>query len=267
MSFAISVSDLPVASSSVIRSAQVIMTAQPTGFCRPRQQNPVTEFCNPCGMIKTVGDRILEEMKAKGIERPDLAKRSGVGYSSLSEIIRGGMKSSTKLPAIADALQVTATWLSTGKGVKETPAAYEVDWSDVRAYAQAAGLGTGVEATEYAESHKLKFKASSLRRKGLQPARLAVFYGKGDSMLPRIHGGDAILFDTGDTRPIDGAIFVIMWKGEYYAKRAELLEDVVFFRTDNPVGDHNWSKPKRMDAKRDPIEIIGRVRWIGSWED
>jgi phage repressor protein C with HTH and peptisase S24 domain len=94
-----------------------------------------------------------------------------------------------------------------------------------------------------------------------------VFYGKGDSMEPRIKSGDAILFDTSDTRAIDGAIYIILWRGEYYAKRALVLDDVVYFATDNPRGDHNWTKPKRVDAKRDPITIVGRVRWIGSWED
>ncbi len=141
------------------------------------------------------------------------------------------------------------------------------DWDDVLGYAQAVGLGKGAEAQEWAETHKLKFRADSLARKNLRPAGLAVMYGSGDSMLPRITPGDAILFDTHDTAPKDGAVFVVQWKGEIYAKRAELIDDAVFFRADNPSGDHHWRKPKRMDAKRDPIQILGRVRWIGSWED
>jgi phage repressor protein C with HTH and peptisase S24 domain len=113
----------------------------------------------------------------------------------------------------------------------------------------------------------LKFRAASFKRKGLHPDKVAVFYGKGESMLPRIRPGDAILFDTADTKPVDGAIYVILWRGEYYAKRALLLDDSVYFTTDNPSGDHQWNKPKRMDAKRESIQVIGRVRWIGSWED
>lgn len=141
------------------------------------------------------------------------------------------------------------------------------DWDDILGFAQAVGLGNGAEAQEYAETHKLKFRADSLARKRLRPGSLAVLYGKGESMLPRVRDGDAILFDTSDTRPKDDGIFVVQWKGEYYAKRAEIIDDTVFFRSDNTTGDHGWTKPKRMDAKRDPITIIGRVRWIGSWED
>lgn len=147
----------------------------------------------------------------------------------------------------------------------------DMDWDDVLGYAQAVGLGTGAEATEYAETHKLKFKASSLSRKRLNPHNLAVFYGKGDSMLPRIHPGDAVLFDTSDKNPRDGVLYVIqapsLANHEYQVKRALVLDDIVYFAADNPSGDHGWVKPRRMDAKRDQIQVIGRVRWIGSWED
>ena len=143
-------------------------------------------------------------------------------------------------------------------------------WEDVQGFAQAVGLGNGPEAQEYAETHKLKFRADSLARKRLNPSRLAVMYGAGDSMEPRIRSGDAVLFDTSDTRPRDGHLYVVMVPGaggpEYQVKRCEIIEDIVFFRADNPAGDHNWAKPRRWDHPRDPIEIIGRVRWIGSWE-
>lgn len=145
------------------------------------------------------------------------------------------------------------------------------DWADISGYAQAIGLGGGPEAQEYAETHKLKFRAESLARKRLRPNALAVMYGKGDSMEPRIHSGDAILFDTSDTNPRDGQMYVIMVDGggaakEYHVKRCEVIDDLVFFKADNPRGDHNWRKPKRLDNPRHPIQVIGRVRWIGSWE-
>ncbi|MCD9096161.1 S24 family peptidase [Luteimonas fraxinea] len=146
----------------------------------------------------------------------------------------------------------------------------EPHWADVQGYAQAIGLGGGPEAQEYAETHKLKFRADSLARQRLNPAKLAVMYGDGESMEPRIRKGDAILFDTSDTRPRDGQLYVIMVPGaggsEYQVKRCEVLDDIVFFRADNPTGDHTWIKPKRLDSPRTPIKVIGRVRWIGSWE-
>lgn len=73
-----------------------------------------------------------------------------------------------------------------------------------------------------------------------------------------------------DTNPSDGDLFVIAMEGaantEYNVKRCEILDEDVFFRADNPQGDHNWRKARNMHNKRSPIKIIGRVRWIGSWE-
>lgn len=145
------------------------------------------------------------------------------------------------------------------------------DYTDVTAYSQAAGLGAGAEAEEYAETHSLKFKKTSLRRRGIYNRPLAIYYGKGDSMEPTIEDGDAIMFDTSDTRVVDGAMYVIQVDGmarpEYFVKRAMLLDGEVFFTSDNPQGDHHWQKPKRMDSKREPITVVGRVHWIGGWAD
>ncbi len=146
------------------------------------------------------------------------------------------------------------------------------DYADVVGYAQAVGLGAaGAEADEYAETHSLKFKKTSLRRRGIYGRNLAIYYGKGDSMEPTIEDGDAILFDTSDTRVVDGALYLIQVHGaanpEYYVKRAEILDGITFFRSDNPNGDHQWQKPRRMDSKREPITVVGRVHWIGGWAD
>ncbi|MEB1099663.1 S24 family peptidase [Xanthomonas campestris pv. campestris] len=145
------------------------------------------------------------------------------------------------------------------------------DYADVTGWSQAAGLGTGAEAQEYAETHSLKFKKTSLRRRGILGRDLAVYYGKGDSMEPTIQDGDAILFDTSDTRPVDGSLYVVQVHGmanpEYYVKRALVLEAGVYFQSDNPGGDHQWRKPKPMVSKKHPITIIGRVHWVGGWRD
>lgn len=221
----------------------------------------------------TIGDRIKAEREGRNLTRKDLAALAGVPYPTLAGIENSDQSSSTKLHDIARALGVSPKWLETGRGPKaaSAPSANEPAWEDVLGFAQAVGLGGGEEAAEYAETHKLKFRADSLARKRLTPGRLAVVYGKGDSMLPRIHAGDAILFDTGDVHPQDERLYVVMAQGvagsEYSVKRCRHFGEDVYFDALNPSGDHNWRKPRRVDDKRHPITIIGRVRWIGSWED
>lgn len=236
-----------------------------------RQRHFVTTFRSDATM-ETIGGRIRRLREDQGITRADLAKAVGLAYSSLSDLESGKAKTTTVLHKIASRLGARVEYLETGKGSPEPDPATPDDgeWSNIKGYAQAVGLGSGREAMEYAETHNLKFRADSLARKRLRPDHLAVLYGKGDSMLPRIREGDAILFDTNDTNPSDGELFVIALEGagniEYNVKRCEIVDDMVFFRADNPSGDHHWRGAKAMHNKRHPITIVGRVRWIGSWE-
>lgn len=52
------------------------------------------------------------------MSRDELGRRVGKKYSYIAELENGGMKSSTKLHTIADALGLNAAWLETGKGEK-----------------------------------------------------------------------------------------------------------------------------------------------------
>ena len=147
------------------------------------------------------------------------------------------------------------------------PLADEDDpWADVTGYSQAAGLGSGPEAQEWAETHKLKFRRDSLSRKRLSPQHLAVMYGSGDSMWPTIKENDAILFDTTDTVPKNKGVYVVLVPGagaeEYMVKRALVSKGVTTFVSDNLDGDHDWKEPRPMD---DGIKVVGRVRWTGGW--
>lgn len=160
----------------------------------------------------------------------------------------------------------SAEWLATGRQPKAAEG-LEGDWTDVTGFTQSVGLGAGAIPQEYAETHKLKFRESSLRRKGLKARNLAVFYGEGDSMLPRIRPGDAIMFDTSDTTPRHGRLYVVTRDGEITVKRCEVAGPVVMFRADNTAGDHAWQQPKLMDDAANPIAVEGRVVWIAGWED
>lgn len=216
--------------------------------------------------------RLYDAAKERGDDAPaKVARRLNVSPQRLQNWESRGISKEGALAA-QDAYGVDANELRDGaKSRSSLSVRIDDEWADVKGYAQAVGLGDGVEATEYEETHSLKFKRSSLARKHLNPHRLAVIYGKGDSMLPRIHNGDAILFDTHDIRPADGQLFVIALDGaaapEYNVKRCKMVDDLVLFEADNPTGDHNWRQARRMDNNRAPIRVIGRVRWIGSWED
>jgi phage repressor protein C with HTH and peptisase S24 domain len=215
-------------------------------------------------MAETMGDRIRKLRERRGIEAADLARRVKLAYSTLKDLENNHQKSTTKLPGLIRELQTNARYLETGKGDPDAMDTEEPDWANVLATVQGVALGDGAAPEDYSESHKLKFRASSLARKGLKPDKLQVFYGRGDSMEPRIHSGDAILVNTAETKPVHDAIFMVRWEGQLFAKRLKRFGKQWFLASDN-TADPKWREPKAIEDDHD-FEILGRVRWIGSWE-
>lgn len=216
----------------------------------------------------------LTHADRRGLNQTKMAEELGITQGAVSQYLNGRIPMNYRtLKAFTTALGIDDTDIRKDLPEQQfhAPSVADDDWADVTGYSQAAGLGAGAEAVEYAETHSLKFKKTSLRRRGIYNKPLAIYYGKGDSMEPTIEDGDAILFDTSDTKPVDGLLYVIQVDGmanpEYYVKRAMVLDAGVYFASDNPQGDHNWKKPKPMDSKRHPITVIGRVHWIGGWAD
>ena len=210
---------------------------------------------------ETIGERVRRLREAKGIARKDLAADAGMSYTGLSDLESGKARSTTKLHRLAALLDIRVAYLENGKGSPDLDD-HDADWPEVMGYKVHASLGDGATPDEYAETHKLKFRAESLRKKRLRPDKLGVVYGRGDSMAPTIENGDAILFDTADTTPRDGQLYVISYDGELFAKRLMELDGMWFAASDN----REKHKPVRLDPERG-VNIVGRVRWIAGWVD
>jgi len=214
----------------------------------------------------TFAARLKSLRKAAGLTQEQLAH--ACGWSGQSRIANYESSSpKARQPKPDEAMRMAAALgVSVADLLGESPGGPEsAGWADVIGYAQAAALGDGSLPEDYAETHALKFKTSSLRRKGLRADRLAVYYGDGDSMEPTIKNGDAILFDTSDTRLQDGKLFMVRYDGHVTAKRLLKLGRAWFLSSDNTT-DPKWRKPVPIDETKD-FEVIGRVRWIAGWED
>lgn len=220
--------------------------------------------------MDTMANRLAHALKERDMKPPDLIKATGLSKAAVYFLLDGtttaGKVRAETIEAVCKALRIRSEWLRRGKGSMEEGAdTQDMDWPDILAFKQAASLGPGAVPDEYAETYKLKFRSDSLRRKHLRPDKLGVVYGKGDSMLPRIRSGDAILFDMGDTEPKDGALYVISYKGDLLAKRLSLLGGRWFIESLNQNA-RDYRKPQPID-EFEHFKIHGRVRWIGSWED
>jgi SOS-response transcriptional repressor LexA len=107
----------------------------------------------------------------------------------------------------------------------------------------------------------LKFRAESLRRKGIDPATAFVVYARGDSMEPLIYDGDSILLDASKTTVKDGCLYVV-----------EVDEDTLVKRLHRRPGNRllvqseNQSYPPYEVAMDQPgFRIAGEVLWRAGW--
>lgn len=125
-----SLSDVPLPEAALFQQPDhvlpVVHPDQCMGFHNADQLHPVMEFRSNPDM--GVGDRIKEARLKLHPELsvPVLARRVGLATSTLYELERGEMQTTTKLHRIADFLGVTAEWLESGKGpmIAEAPPRY-----------------------------------------------------------------------------------------------------------------------------------------------
>lgn len=185
--------------------------------------------------METIGSRLRQEREAQGIDRKAFAKATGIGYSTIAELERGGMQTSTKLRVIAEALGVSLSWLETGKGPKKIEALPDVAGAAV-ALAETpppyvriqqidaeAGMGGEVVNDDYPDVIRaMDFTQEYIR--GIvgfvpPPGRLILMTGRGDSMVPTIQPGDTVVVDTGVTSFDGDGLYLINMGSGHQIKR------------------------------------------------
>ncbi|MFV0625071.1 helix-turn-helix transcriptional regulator [Sphingomonas sp. ac-8] len=118
--------------------------------------------------------------------------------------------------------------------------------------AASAGPGTLVDEEMAAP---LRLDAAFARGLGAKPEALSMIAVRGDSMLPTLADGDAILVDTGARSGGEG-IQVVRHDGVLLVKRLRRRGATVELVSDNP------DYPPIAVAVGDRLEIVGRVVWM-----
>lgn len=216
--------------------------------------------------MKTLADRVIEAREDAGIEKPAaLAKIIGVSPSAIYQIEIGKTKSLNPetLFKLSEALNVSAEWLRTGIGAKKLDPATGVV---IPLWQAEAAAGHGVNNGNAEQIGGLSFRAHSLNKKNICKSTAHILYVRGDSMKPRLNNGDAILFDTSQTEIKEGKVYVIQWGDETLVKRLfKELNGSIRVVSDNSA-DPSF-RDRIVKPGTQEFRILGRVRWIGSWED
>lgn len=199
-----------------------------------------------------------------------LATDSGIIFRTM-QTYTSGQSSPSAMNAylIAEAAQVDAGWLLTGRGdmqlgqagnaIKEA-SPQKSDKIDIPVLDVEVSAGNGSHSEEEHGNGTIAFQRKYLAGRGLQANQLRIVFAKGDSMEPEIQDGAAMLVNMADQRLDDGCIYVLRLSDHLFAKRVQRGFDgsVSLMSTNSQYS----AMPVPAD-RMDDLTVIGRVVWSG----
>ena len=121
-----------------------------------------------------------------------------------------------------------------------------------------AGAGESF-VTEDGVAGMYAFRKEFLSRIGVSSKKAAMMYVSGDSMTPLICDGDTLLFDTEDTEPKEGYIYVCSFGDALMVKRLQMIPGGWQLCSENS----RYSPTPIQGDELQNFRVHGRVRWFG----
>ena len=213
-------------------------------------------------------ERLRARIRQLGMSVADVARAAGVNRSFVYDILRGRSQvpNLEKLTGIAQVVKVDLEWLLSGKGRVEgddpITEDYQNDFVAIQYASARPSMGGGaIVEDEHGVGRDFHFRRSWIRdRLKAAPSMMRVMGVEGDSMTPTLQGGDVVLVDMNQRRPVPPGIFVLYDGMGLVAKRLEYIP-----MSDPPrlriISDNQQYSPYECTAEE--VNIIGRVRWYG----
>jgi len=233
------------------------------------------------------GDRLRKARKTKGLSQEALAKAIGISRVTVTQIESGSVKSidGINLIRLAEELNVSPSWISTGKGEQSIETKYDRSSSDIgkqeiahmaSKYSaalvalklsqrkvlipiyediEASAGGGSINNEEIAKDHMLVEKKWLQETVGQTSENMAIIKVTGDSMEPTLSSGDMILVDlTSISRNnLHDGVYVITRNETTHVKRLQNLETGIRIISDN--------KAYETETVTDGLTVCGRVIW------
>lgn len=224
----------------------------------------------------SIGNRVKQARKALNLTQTELAKRSNLKQSSISDLEVGKSQGTTYLASLAATLGVSALWLETGKGsmtgelssadvLELVPGARRVHaaGSDdagltqimkVQIKVQAGMTGFQVEPEQH-DGKTMGVPTDWIRQERYSTSDLIAITVRGESMEPALYDGDVIVLNTADKSLVDGTVYAVNYEGEVVVKRMVRDAGMWWLTSDNS----DQRKYHRKSCKGAECIIIGKV--------
>ncbi len=192
-------------------------------------------------------NRLRDTLIEKNITAADLARKSGIRASSISDYLTGKYEpKQDKIDAIATALNVSPAWLM----------GYANDETKVQA-TRIPVLGTVIAgAPAYAEENIIGWE--EVTQKMASRGKLFALKVKGDSMLPKFEEGDIVIVKEQEDVESGDIAIVLVNGDEATMKQVQKKENGIWLYAFNPAvyEPHFYSNK---DIEILPVRIVGKV--------
>lgn len=224
----------------------------------------------------SIGARIKQARAAAKISQIELAARSGLKQSTISDLEVGKSQGTTAVASLAAALGVNPLWLEAGKGpmVLEQSTTAPDKGLDTPFLKSPVSIRIGDEPqTVPIRKVKLKLRAgvvgfetepiledggvlhmplALIEQNHLIPHMLLAFHVKGCSMEPMLFEDDLVVINTADREPRSRELYAVNFNGEACVKQLLLVGGHWYLNSLNPdVG--------RVNVRSGQCDIVGRV--------
>jgi phage repressor protein C with HTH and peptisase S24 domain len=225
----------------------------------------------------SIGNRMKQARKAAKMTQIELARKSGLNQSTISDLEVGKSQGTTYIATLAAALGVSALWLETGKGTMSPDSGTQPDLREllpeamrvraveaddpsltqimkVRIRVQAGITGFQVEPEHY-DGETQSVPTKWMLKEGLVREALVATTVRGESMEPALYDGDIIVVNTADKKLVDGSVYVVNYEGEAVVKRMIRDAGQWWLASDNA----DQRKYHRKLCKGTECIVVGRV--------
>lgn len=182
-------------------------------------------------------DRLRSLMQ--GMSENAFAQKCKLPLSSVRKYFAGSIPSIDKAVQIARENDVSLKWLATGetdggKGEFIAPG-FNDEFALIPGYRVQVSAGHGAIAPDGEEPCRyLAFRRKWLKWRGFSEKDLVIVWCKGDSMEPIIYNNDTLVVHTGQTKPVDGGVYVLRNHDQLWVKRIQSLPNAWVLLSDNP---------------------------------
>jgi phage repressor protein C with HTH and peptisase S24 domain len=233
---------------------------------------------NNIGM--SIGTRLKQARKVVNLTQVELATRSGLKQSTISDLEVGKSQGTTYVASLAAALGVNPLWLETGKGsmgpderlshepfddtgLEDNPflsgalpvrAGEEPDTIPIRRVKLRLRAGVAGYETEpeMEDGGVLNMPRRIIDKNNFVPHQLLAVTVKGCSMEPLLFEDDVVVINTADKKPANRELFAVNFNGEACVKQLWKDGNQWFLRSLHP--DH-----KPINVRSGQCDIVGRV--------